>query len=199
MPACYAQGYFVYDSHKSGAQTISHLRFGPRPIQAPYLIQPANFVACHQFSSSSATTCCASPRPARRSCSTRAYGPDEVWEHLPRLDAAADHPARPASLRHRCLARRSGRRPARPHQHHPADLLLCDLRRAAARQGDRPHQAGDPQELRQQGRRRRASELRAVDDTLARLFEVRVPAAATSELGVPSVGRPPPRRPSSAT
>ena len=45
----YAQGYFVYDSHKSGAQTVSHLRFGPRPIRAPYLISAANFVACHQF------------------------------------------------------------------------------------------------------------------------------------------------------
>lgn len=45
----YAQGYFVYDSKKSGAVTISHLRFGPRPIRAPYLIRKANFVACHQF------------------------------------------------------------------------------------------------------------------------------------------------------
>src|SRR5579863_3231825 len=45
----YAQGYFVYDSHKSGAQTISHLRFGPDPIQAPYLIQQASFVGLHQF------------------------------------------------------------------------------------------------------------------------------------------------------
>jgi len=45
----FAQGYFVYDSKKSGAVTISHLRFGPRPIRAPYLIRRANFVACHQF------------------------------------------------------------------------------------------------------------------------------------------------------
>src|SRR5206468_5431052 len=46
----YAQGYFVYDSKKSGSVTISHLRFGPRPIRAPYLIgtNQANFVACHQ-------------------------------------------------------------------------------------------------------------------------------------------------------
>ena len=44
----HAQGYFVYDSHKAGAQTVSHLRFGPRPIHAPYLIQRAGFVACHQ-------------------------------------------------------------------------------------------------------------------------------------------------------
>ena len=45
----YAQGYFVYDSKKSGSQTVSHLRFGPTPIRAPYLIQQASFVGCHQF------------------------------------------------------------------------------------------------------------------------------------------------------
>ena len=45
----YAQGYFVYDSKKSGSVTVSHLRFGPNPIHAPYLIGQANFVACHQF------------------------------------------------------------------------------------------------------------------------------------------------------
>ena len=43
------QGYFVYDSKKSGAITISHLRFGPRPIRSPYLIRQAGFVACHQW------------------------------------------------------------------------------------------------------------------------------------------------------
>ncbi|MCE5328486.1 MAG: pyruvate:ferredoxin (flavodoxin) oxidoreductase [Planctomycetaceae bacterium] len=46
----YAQGYFVYDSKKAGAMTVSHLRFGPRPIRSAYLIDRANFVACHQFS-----------------------------------------------------------------------------------------------------------------------------------------------------
>src|SRR6185437_9828819 len=44
-----AQGYFVYDSKKSGSQTISHLRFGPQPIRAPYLVQQASFIGCHQF------------------------------------------------------------------------------------------------------------------------------------------------------
>lgn len=44
----YAQGYYVYDSKKAGTLTVSHLRFGPRPIRAPYLITKANFVACHQ-------------------------------------------------------------------------------------------------------------------------------------------------------
>ncbi|HEY9826993.1 MAG TPA: pyruvate:ferredoxin (flavodoxin) oxidoreductase, partial [Stenomitos sp.] len=45
----YAQGYFVYDSKKSGSVTVSHLRFGPQPIRAPYLVESANFVACHQW------------------------------------------------------------------------------------------------------------------------------------------------------
>ena len=45
----YGQAYFVYDSKKSGAQTVSHLRFGPEPIEAPYLVQSANFIGCHQF------------------------------------------------------------------------------------------------------------------------------------------------------
>ena len=44
-----AQGYFVYDSKKSGSVTVSHLRFGPRPIRSTYLIEEADFVACHQF------------------------------------------------------------------------------------------------------------------------------------------------------
>src|SRR6202007_1553130 len=45
----YAQGYFVYDSKKSGAMTVSHLRFGPQPIRSSYLVSKANFVACHQW------------------------------------------------------------------------------------------------------------------------------------------------------
>ena len=44
----YAQGYFVYDSKKSGSMTVSHLRFGPQPIRSTYLISRANFIACHQ-------------------------------------------------------------------------------------------------------------------------------------------------------
>jgi len=61
----YAQGYFVYDSHKSGAQTVSHLRFGPEPILAPYLIASAGFVACHQFGFWPAKMSCGSPHRGR--------------------------------------------------------------------------------------------------------------------------------------
>ena len=48
-PEFYAQGYFVYDSKKSGSQTVSHVRFGPNPIRSAYLIRSAHFVGCHQF------------------------------------------------------------------------------------------------------------------------------------------------------
>jgi pyruvate-ferredoxin/flavodoxin oxidoreductase len=79
----YAQGYFVYDSKKSGAMTISHLRFGPRPIAAHYLIKRANFVACHHavflekfdvlgYAAPGAVFLLNSPSPA-----------DKLWESLP--------------------------------------------------------------------------------------------------------------------
>ncbi len=65
----YAQGYFVYDSKKAGAVTISHLRFGPEPIHSPYLIDKANFIACHQFTLlEKFDMLTAGRRRARRSC-----------------------------------------------------------------------------------------------------------------------------------
>jgi len=80
----YAQGYFVYDSKKSGARTVSHLRFGKKPINAPYLIRSANFIGCHQFNflektdvlkfaAKNATFLLNSPMPS-----------EIVWNHLPR-------------------------------------------------------------------------------------------------------------------
>ena len=72
----HAQGYFVYDSKKSGAMTISHLRFGPTPIRAPYLIQKADFVACHQpHCAHNSRAIAVRPRPqwaaiVARTCST---------------------------------------------------------------------------------------------------------------------------------
>ena len=82
----YAQGYFVYDSKKSGSVTISHLRFGPRPIRAPYLIQPgqANFVACHQFTFLERLDVLKYAAPGAVFLLNSIYPPDQVWEHLPR-------------------------------------------------------------------------------------------------------------------
>lgn len=82
----YAQGYFVYDSKKSGQMTISHLRFGPKPILAPYLIEPnqANFVACHQYTFLERYDILKYAKPGAVFLLNSLYGPDEVWDHLQR-------------------------------------------------------------------------------------------------------------------
>jgi pyruvate-ferredoxin/flavodoxin oxidoreductase len=80
----YAQGYFVYDSKKSGAKTISHLRFGPDPINAPYLIEQANFVACHQFNFLEQINMLKYAQPGAVFLLNSIYGTDEVWDHLPK-------------------------------------------------------------------------------------------------------------------
>ncbi len=80
----FAQGYFVYDSKKAGAMTISHLRFGPREIRSTYLIQRASFVACHQFLFLEKYDVLEYASPGAVFLLNTPYGPDEVWEHLPR-------------------------------------------------------------------------------------------------------------------
>jgi pyruvate-ferredoxin/flavodoxin oxidoreductase len=78
-----AQGYFVYDSKKSGSITTSHLRFGPRPIRAPYLIERAQFVACHQFSFLERFDVLQQAQQGATFLLNSPFGPDEVWEQLP--------------------------------------------------------------------------------------------------------------------
>jgi pyruvate-ferredoxin/flavodoxin oxidoreductase len=78
-----AQGYFVYDSKKSGGVTISHLRFGPRPIRAPYLISKANFVACHQFNFLERFDVLKYAGDGATFLLNSIYGPDDVWDHIP--------------------------------------------------------------------------------------------------------------------
>jgi len=80
----YAQGYFVYDSKKAGAVTISHLRFGPRPIQSTYLIQRANFVAVHQFNFLERYDVLAVAQPGATFLLNSPYSAAEVWDQLPR-------------------------------------------------------------------------------------------------------------------
>jgi len=80
----HAQGYFVYDSKKSGAATVSHLRFGPRPIRSPYLIRKASFVACHQFEFLNRTDVLEILAPGGEFLLNAPYGPDEIWDRLPR-------------------------------------------------------------------------------------------------------------------
>ncbi|MBK6790944.1 MAG: pyruvate:ferredoxin (flavodoxin) oxidoreductase [Anaerolineales bacterium] len=81
----YAQGYFVYDSKKSGQMTTSHLRFGPKPIHAPYVIEPnqANFVACHQFNFLERFDMLKYAKEGAVFLLNSMYGKDEVWDQLP--------------------------------------------------------------------------------------------------------------------
>ena len=80
----YAQGYFVYDSKKSGAITVSHLRFGPKPIESTYLIRRADFIACHQFEFMEKLDVLELARPGATFLLNSPYGPDQVWGKLPR-------------------------------------------------------------------------------------------------------------------
>jgi pyruvate-ferredoxin/flavodoxin oxidoreductase len=80
----FAQGYFVYDSKKSGSQTISHLRFGPRPIRAPYLVQQASFVGCHQFGMLDRVDVLGRAADGATLLLNCPHPPDKVWDSLSR-------------------------------------------------------------------------------------------------------------------
>ena len=88
----YAQGYFVYDSKKAGSITVSHLRFGPHPIQSSYLISKATFVACHQFQFLERMDVLAAAEPGATFLLNSPFGPGDVWNHLPRAGPAHNHP-----------------------------------------------------------------------------------------------------------
>ena len=176
----HAQGYFVYDSHKSGAQTVSHLRFGPHPIRAPYLIQRANFVACHQFGFIERADVLRLAAPGATFLLNSPYGPDEVWGHLPRslqqriIDLKlrfyvidASRTAQDAGLRGRtntilqtCFFGISGVL--------PREDAIAQIKHAIEKTYGR------------KGRDVVRKNFEAVDATLAGLREVRVPASASS-------------------
>ncbi len=79
-----AQGYFVYDSRKAGAVTVSHLRFAPAEIRSSYLISQADFVACHQFGMLEKMDVLGVARPGATFLLNSPFGPDEVWDRIPR-------------------------------------------------------------------------------------------------------------------
>ncbi|MGF2410670.1 pyruvate:ferredoxin (flavodoxin) oxidoreductase [Ferruginibacter sp.] len=78
----FAQGYFVYDSKKSGARTVSHLRFGPKPIRAPYLITRADFIACHQFNFIEKVEMLEFAKDGATFLINSPYPKDEVWSKM---------------------------------------------------------------------------------------------------------------------
>jgi len=83
-PRFFAQGYFVYDSKKSGSRTVSHVRFGKQPIRSAYLIQDAHFVACHQFGFVHKFDVLALAAPGATFLLNSPHPPEAVWDQLPR-------------------------------------------------------------------------------------------------------------------
>src|SRR5208283_5113682 len=77
-------GYFVYDSHKSGGETISHLRFGNAPITAPYLVQSADFIGVHKFDFLKKMDVLGAARPGATVLINAPFDAESVWDHLPR-------------------------------------------------------------------------------------------------------------------
>jgi pyruvate-ferredoxin/flavodoxin oxidoreductase len=178
----YAQGYFVYDSKKSGSLTTSHLRFGPRPIRAPYLIAQANFVACHQFTFLERFEMLKYAVPGAVFLLNSMYGPDEVWDKLPRevqksildkhlrffvIDAykVADETGmgqRINTIMQTCFFAISGVLP----REQAIESIKYTIRKTYGRRGEAVVQRN----------------FEAVDKTLENLFEVKPPAGVTSAL-----------------
>ena len=185
-----AQGYFVYDSKKSGSQTVSHLRFGPEPIRAPYLVQSAGFVGCHQFglldrvdvlgrAREGATLLINCPRP-----------PGQVWDSLSRpvqeqiiakrielyaIDAAriardAGLPGRVNTILQTCFFALSGVVP----RGQAIERIKAAIAKTYARRGEEIVRRNE----------------RAVDSALAGLHRIEVPARATATRGLPDVVPP---------
>ena len=180
----YAQGYFVYDSKKSGSLTTSHLRFGPNPIHSSYLITRANFVACHQFTflekidvlkgaETGATFLLNSPFPA-----------DKVWDYLPRtvqqtiidkklkfyvidgyeVGKNTGMGGRINTIMQTCFFAISGVLP----REEAIDAIKKAIKKTYGKRGESVVQKN----------------FAAVDASLANLFEVKVPAAASSTFDV---------------
>jgi pyruvate-ferredoxin/flavodoxin oxidoreductase len=91
----YAQGYFVYDSKKSGSVTVSHLRFGPDPIHSTYLVTSANFIACHQWEFVEKFDLLSAAQPQATFLLNSPFSPEETWQRLP---ASLQHQIREKQL-----------------------------------------------------------------------------------------------------
>jgi pyruvate-ferredoxin/flavodoxin oxidoreductase len=183
----YAQGYFVYDSKKSGSTTTSHLRFGPRPIHSTYLITSANFVACHQWFFLEKFDVLKTAVPGATFLINSIYGPDEVWDKLPRhiqkqlidkkirfyvidgykVAQSTGMGGRVNTIMQTCFFAISGVLP----RDQAIDAIKTSIKKTYGRKGEQIVQQN----------------FAAVDATLANLFEVKVPAKVSSTLEMPPI------------
>ncbi|MDF9391495.1 MULTISPECIES: pyruvate:ferredoxin (flavodoxin) oxidoreductase [Methylococcus] len=181
----YAQGYFVYDSKKSGSRTVSHVRFGPRPIESPYLIRSAGFIGCHQFNFVEKIDVLEHARQGAVFLLNSPYGPDTVWDHLPRpvqeriierniafyvIDASkvaaeSGMGGRTNTVMQTCFFAISGVLP----REEAIGRIKDSIRKTYGKKGEDVVRKN----------------FAAVDHTLAHLYRVAVPAQATSRLEIP--------------
>ncbi len=186
----FAQGYFVYDSKKSGSMTTSHLRFGPRPIHSTYLVSTANFIACHQWFFLEKYDMLKDAIPGATFLLNSQFGKDEVWDKLPRTvqeqiiekklklyvidgyKVAADTGmgSRVNTIMQTCFFAISGILP----KDEAISAIKNSIKKTYGKKGE---------EIVQQN-------YNAVDQTLAHLYEVNYPAAASSKIEMPPVVSP---------
>jgi len=181
----YAQGYFVYDSKKSGAITVSHLRFGPQPIHSSYLVSHANFIACHQWIFLERYDMLEALVPGGVFLLNSPFSAEEVWDHLPR-EAQRQLIAKKAKfyvIDAYQVARDTGMGSRMNTIMQTcffaiSKVLPRDQAIEAIRESIRHTYGKKGEEVVQQN-------MRAVDETLAHLFEVTIPEAATSQIEIP--------------
>ena len=196
----YAQGYFVYDSKKSGSVTVSHLRFGPRPIRSTYLISRAKLRRLPPVLASwSASTCCAVAEPGATFLLNSPYGPDEVWDHLPRSVQETDHRAR-SCVSSSSTPSRWRTRPAWAAASTPSCRPASSPSAACcrARRRSRPSRRRSSRPTASAARPSCDKNCAAVDAALAHLHEVQVPARPSPRSPTGRRSSPPRRRSSSA-
>jgi pyruvate-ferredoxin/flavodoxin oxidoreductase len=181
----YAQGYFVYDSKKSGAMTVSHLRFGPRPIRSSYLVSKANFVACHQWIFLERYDMLSALVDGGTFLLNSPFSAEEVWDHLPR---PVQEQIVTKKLKFYVIDAYQVARDAGMGSRMNTILQVCffaiskvlprDAAIEAIRQSIRDTYGKKGEEVVQKN-------MKAVDETLAHLFEVKVPDAITSTIEMP--------------
>ncbi len=178
----YAQGYFVYDSKKSGTVTLSHLRFGPRPIRAPHLITHASFVACHQFIFLERFDVLKYSTPGSVFLLNSIYPPEEVWDQLPHetQQTIIEKKLRFYVIDAYEVARQTGM-----GQRINTVMQTCFFAISGVLPRDQAIAEIKKSIQKTYGKRGEAvvqKNYKAVDSTLANLHEVEVPAYATSSL-----------------
>ncbi|HZQ68786.1 MAG TPA: pyruvate:ferredoxin (flavodoxin) oxidoreductase [Terriglobales bacterium] len=181
----YAQGYFVYDSKKSGAMTVSHLRFGPQPIRSSYLVSKANFVACHQWIFLERYDMVGPLVPGGTFLLNSPFSAEEVWDHLPRpvQEQLIGKKARFYVIDAYKVARETGM-----GSRMNTIMQVCffaiskvlprDEAIEAIRESIRDTYGKKGEEIVQKN-------MQAVDETLAHLFEVKIPEHASSAIQMP--------------